>query len=195
MPEKQADDVTTTRKTKRRLKLFWNIFRDVTNDTTNKEPRPEVPPQGPVKRGRGKPSKRKRGRKAKCNFKNQGDMHACNKMTCNQEDKQLKKNTRNLYLPLRRYKRPPFKESRPEIPRRRKEKGERYKLLLYRKGASTALEELERGVASWTLDFNKKANRMLVKREIFLEVNRDSRPTAWPGTENTWRGCKKIQEG
>ena len=30
MPEKQADDVTMTRKTKRRLKLFWNIFRDVT---------------------------------------------------------------------------------------------------------------------------------------------------------------------
>ena len=51
MPEKQADDVTTTRKTKRRTKLFWNIFRDVTNDTTNKEPRPEVPPQGTGERG------------------------------------------------------------------------------------------------------------------------------------------------
>ena len=60
MPETQADDVTMTRKTKRRLKLFWNIFRDVTNDTTNKEPRPEVPPQGPEKRGRGKPSRRKK---------------------------------------------------------------------------------------------------------------------------------------
>ena len=70
------------------------------------------------------------------------------------------------------YKRPLFKESRPEIPRR-KEK-ERYKLLLYRKGATTALEELERDVASWTLDFNKKANRMLVEREIFLEVKKDS---------------------
>ena len=90
------------------------------------------------------------------------------------EDKQLKKNTRILYLPLGRYKRPLFKESRPEIPRRRKEKGkERYQLLLYRKGATTALEELERDVASWTLDFNKKANRMLVEREIFLEVKKN----------------------
>ena len=41
-----------------------------------------------------------------------------------QEDKQLKKNTRILYLLLGCYKRPLFKESRPEIPRRRKEKGE-----------------------------------------------------------------------
>ena len=97
MPEKQADDVTTTRKTKRRTKLFWNIFRDVTNDTTNKEPRPEVPPQGPGKRGRGKPSRRKRGRKEKCNFKNQDDiMHACNKMTCNMKTSNSKR-TRGIY--------------------------------------------------------------------------------------------------
>ena len=92
-------------------------------------------------------------------------MHACNKLTCNQEDKQLKKNTRILYLPLGRYKRPLFKESRPEIPRRRKEKG---------KVQVASLSEFERDVASWTLDFNKKANRMLVEREIFLEVKKNS---------------------
>ena len=90
-----------------------------------------------------------------------------------QENKQLKKNTRILYLPLERYKRPLFKESRPEIPRRRKEKG-KVQVASLSEGATIALEELERDVASWTLDFNKKANRMLVEREIFLEVKKDS---------------------
>ena len=75
------------------------------------------------------------------------------------------------YFP-ERYKRPLFKESCPEIPRR-KEKG-KVQVASLSEGASTALEELERDVASWTLDFNKKANRMLVEREIFLEVKKDS---------------------
>ena len=126
MPEKQADDITTTRKTKRRTKLFWNIFRDVTNDTTNKEPRPEVPPQGTGERGIRKPSRRKRAWKAKYNFKNQGDiMHACNKMTSNS------KRTRGSYIyswdvtnaPSSRNRAPRFQEEK---------KKERYKLLLYR---------------------------------------------------------------
>ena len=47
-------------------------------------------------------------------------------------------------------------------------------MLLYRNGATTALDELERDVASWTLDFNKKANRMLVEREMFWEVKKNS---------------------
>ena len=81
-----------------------------------------------------------------------------------QEDKQLKKNTRILYLLLGCYKRPLFKESRPEIPRR-KEKG---------KVQVASLSELEKDVASWALDFNKRANRMLVEREILLEVKKDS---------------------
>ena len=81
-----------------------------------------------------------------------------------QDDKQLKKNTIILYLLLGCYKRPLFKESRPEIPRR-KEKG---------KVQVASLSELERDVASWTLDFNKKTNRMFVEREIFLEVKNDS---------------------
>ena len=89
-----------------------------------------------------------------------------------QEDEQLKKNTRILYLLLGCYKRPLFKESRPEIPRR-KEKG-KVQVASLSEGASTAHEELERDVASWTLDFNKKANRMLVEREIFLEVKKNS---------------------
>ena len=58
-------------------------------------------------------------------------------------------------------------------------------MLLYRKGASTALEELERDVASWTLDFNKEANRMLVEREIFLEVKRTRDQLHGSELENT----------
>ena len=100
-----------------------------------------------------------------------------------QDDKQLKKNTKILYLLLGCYKRPLFKESRPEIPRR-KEKG-RYKLLLYQKGATTAVEELERDVASWTLDFNKKMKRMLAEREIFLEVKRTRDQLHGPELEST----------
>ena len=69
---------------------------------------------------------------------------------------------------------PPLQGIAPRDSKKKKRKRERYKLLLYRKGATTALEELERDVASWTLDFNKKANRMLVEREIFLEVKKDS---------------------
>ena len=185
MPEKQADDVTTTRKTKRRLKLFWNIFRDVTNDTTNKEPRPEVPPQGPGKRGRGKPSRRKRGRKAKCNFKNQGDiMHACNKMTCNQKTSNSKRTRGSYIYPWDVTNAPSSRNRAPRFQEEEKKKG-RYKLLLYRKGATTALEELERDVASWTLDFNKKANRMLVEREIFLEVKRTRDQLHGPELEST----------
>ena len=78
MPEKEAVDVTTTRKTKRRTKSFWNIFRDVTNDTTNKEPRPEVPPQGPGKEGEENQAGEKEQEKQNAIFKNQDDMHACN---------------------------------------------------------------------------------------------------------------------
>ena len=77
---------------------------------------------------------------------------------------------------------PPLQGIAPRDSKKKKRKRGRYKLLLYRNGATTALEELERDVASWTLDFNKKANRMLVEREIFLEVKKDSWSTAWPGT-------------
>ena len=90
-----------------------------------------------------------------------------------QDDKQLKKKTRILYSTLGMLQTPPLQGIAPRDSKEEKKKG-RYKLLLYRKGATTALEELERDVASWTLDFNKKANRMLVEREIFLEVKKDS---------------------
>ena len=90
-----------------------------------------------------------------------------------QDDKQLKKNTRILYLLLDVTNAPFSRNRAPRFQEEEKKKG-RYKLLLYRNGATTALEELERDVASWTLDFNKKANRMLVEREIFLEVKKDS---------------------
>ena len=98
-------------------------------------------------------------------------------MTCNKKTSNSKR-TRGSYIyswdatnaPSSRNRAPRFQE---EEKKREKKKG-RYKLLLYRNGATTALEELERDVASWTLDFNKKANRMLVEREMFLEVKKDS---------------------
>ncbi len=111
-------------------------------------------------------------------------MHArCNKMTCNKKTSNSKR-TRGSYnyswdvtnAPSSRNRAPRFQEEK---------KKERYKLLLYRKCAATALEELERDVASWTLDFNKKANRMLVERGIFLEVKRTRDQLHGPELEST----------
>ena len=111
-------------------------------------------------------------------------MHACNKMICNKMTSNSKR-TRGSYIyswdatnaPSSRNRAPRFQEE--------EKKKERYKLLLYRNGASTALEELERDVASWTLDFNKKANRMLMESEIFLEVKRTRDQLHGPELEST----------
>ena len=91
-----------------------------------------------------------------------------------QDGKQLKKKEHEDPIStLGMLQTPPLQGIAPRDSKEEKKKG-RYKLLLYRNGATTALEELERDVASWTLDFNKKANMMLVEREIFLEVKKDS---------------------
>ena len=99
-------------------------------------------------------------------------MHACNKKTSNSKEHEDPIST------LGTLQTPPLQGIAPRDSKKKKRKRKRYKLLLYRKGATTALEELERDVVCWTLDFNKKENRKLVKREIFLEVKKDSRSTA-----------------
>ena len=138
--------------------------------TRNLAPRFHLKVRG--REGEEKQAGEKEQEKQNAIFKNQDDMHACNKMTCNKKTSNSKR-TRGTYIYPWDATNAPSSRNRAQRFQEEKKK-EKYKLLLYRKGATTALEKLERDVASWTLDFNKKAKRMLVEREIFSEIKKDS---------------------
>ena len=100
-------------------------------------------------------------------------MHAWNKMTCNKKTSNSKRTLGSYIYPWDVTNAPSSRNRAPRFQEEEKKKG-RYQLLFYRKGATTAHEELERDVESWTLDFYMKAKRMLVEREIFLVVKKNS---------------------
>ncbi len=165
---------------------YFGIFSgtlQMTPLTRNLAPRFHLKVRG--REGEEKPSRRKGARKTKCNFKNQGDiMHACNKMTCNKKTSNSKR-TRGSYIYSWDVTNAP--SSRNRAPRFEEEEKKEGKVQVA--SLSERCDHCTWGTWKRCCELDarlqQESNRMLVEREIFLEVKRTRDQLHGPELEST----------